>query len=834
MAEVTGPGVAGLSSPPGTLVDDDDWQVAGDCAPCSVGIWSSSSTRIYLDALFGGHAGMAIMAIGSGPFVDDRGKYRHRRWRETAYAWPEQADELEDIIIREGDKADVYLCTLLMLGIKRRPDAVVHRDLLHADGDAADLDLGVISELGAFVVASGSDGHAHVYVPLSESVTAWQYEVLERGLVGLLGADHKIAANDVLRPPGTFNFKPTVMNGGGAPPVVVQWLVRPTGVRKSPSEVAALLGVSLIDTGGEGGHRRSGVRGVAIREPAEIADLDTHYPQIAEALGRNTGDRSVDTMRVVAACRDAGLDLEQTRQVVDRRPDLVERLDGRNDDDVARCWERTDRDGGVRLEDAYIGERLASRHPEFVYTMGMGWVMFDGRRWKPVSANAVAEMVRHELIAMWESDARAGAEPARLQQMSRMLTAGKIKAITYIVELCLTTDRQFDNHPHLLNVANGVVDLRTGALGPHDPDLMLTKLCPTNYLPDATHPDWDAALRAVHEEVAPWMQVRFGQGITGHPTPDDRLPVLQGGGANGKSCLLDGIRCSLGSDYAVAMPERVLLARHGDHPTELMTLRGARLAFAEELPEVGHLNVKRIKDLLGTGEITARYCGKDSVSWSPTHTPVVTTNYLPRVDESDNGTWRRLVMIQFPHTFLPPGTGLQTPQDRCGDPGLRERLRDGTGGRHEAVLAWLIEGAVRWYQDDRRMPEDPPSVQQATQAWRRTADVLLRYIHDRLVFDAGAQVMATELFEDFRDWLGTSGHTPWSDQTFSMRFAQHGEVLANQVENKRVRKSATVRLSQRPRRSGLEPPLAPAPPTQFKAWVGVRFKTAADDGDDQE
>ena len=32
-----------------------------------------------------------------------------------------------------------------------------------------------------------------------------------------------------------------------------------------------------------------------------------------------------------------------------------------------------------------------------------------------------------------------------------------------------------------------------------------------------------------------------------------------------------------------------------------MTLRGARLAFMEEFPELGHLNVKRLKDLHGTG-----------------------------------------------------------------------------------------------------------------------------------------------------------------------------------------------------------------------------------------
>ncbi len=119
-------------------------------------------------------------------------------------------------------------------------------------------------------------------------------------------------------------------------------------------------------------------------------------------------------------------------------------------------------------------------------------------------------------------------------------------------------------------------------------------------------------------EVRVWLQIRFGQSITGYPTPDDVMTFLNGGGENGKTTMVDAIRESLGCDYAVTLPDRVLLANTGDHPTELMTLWGARLAFMEELPDQ-HLNIKRLKDTHGTGRMSARYCGKDTVAWSPTH-----------------------------------------------------------------------------------------------------------------------------------------------------------------------------------------------------------------------
>ena len=79
-----------------------------------------------------------------------------------------------------------------------------------------------------------------------------------------------------------------------------------------------------------------------------------------------------------------------------------------------------------------------------------------------------------------------------------MLSANRIKSILWICKL-RSDDRgeAFDAHPDLLNVRNGVVDLRDGTLRPHDPDLMLTKVTMVKYVQGATHRDWEQALTAV-------------------------------------------------------------------------------------------------------------------------------------------------------------------------------------------------------------------------------------------------------------------------------------------------------------------------------------------------
>ena len=111
----------------------------------------------------------------------------------------------------------------------------------------------------------------------------------------------------------------------------------------------------------------------------------------------------------------------------------------------------------------------------------------------------------------------------------------------------------------------------------------------------------------------------------------------------------------------------------------------------EELPEEGVLNVKRLKDTLGTSRLSARRVFENVMQWDATHSLVQTTNYLPRVAQVDHGTWRRLALVRFPYTFTATPAG---PHERLEDSGLKARLEQGKEGQYEAVLAWLVEGAT--------------------------------------------------------------------------------------------------------------------------------------------
>ena len=88
----------------------------------------------------------------------------------------------------------------------------------------------------------------------------------------------------------------------------------------------------------------------------------------------------------------------------------------------------------------------------------------------------------------------------------------------------------------------------------HAHGLLLTKVTEVDYVAGATHSDWDKALTALNAVEADWLQIRLGQGLTGHPPPDDVLVVLEGSGENGKSTILDACSTARGCAASTSDP----------------------------------------------------------------------------------------------------------------------------------------------------------------------------------------------------------------------------------------------------------------------------------------
>jgi hypothetical protein len=332
-----------------------------DTAQCnsSTDAKTVSALSDYLTACFADGAGQLIVATGGEPHLTDEGRYKHNYWHETNLGWPSEAAKAH--ILDAATTHDVYVCHYLMRDKHRRKGNAVTHALVHSDVDNGALDTGKVSQLGGFAIASGTPGNGHAYVPLSESVSAQQHEVLCRALGHYLGAaDAKISDNDLLRPPGTLNHKPAVDGGDPSP---VRWLVPYDGTRVDPETLAVQLNVSLnamaSPRGADSPVAKKNGKASTSTEPL---DLDG-YPDVAAVIGRDTGDRSADTARIVGACVDASLTLAQTRWCVAQHAGAAQRLDGRRDDDVLALWIKFTDDRNSRVG-RFVGNPSAATGAE--------------------------------------------------------------------------------------------------------------------------------------------------------------------------------------------------------------------------------------------------------------------------------------------------------------------------------------------------------------------------------------------------------------------------------------------------------------------------------------
>lgn len=367
-----------------------------------------------------------------------------------------------------------------------------------------------------------------------------------------------------------------------------------------------------------------------------------------------------------------------------------------------RSWD--DLGNAQRMMDHY-GDRL-----RWVEQAG-AWAVYEGGRWQIDTKRRGHNMAQRMIESLPTTEALSYSavvedpDVDKLSPRDRFLKWVTAQRMSAKIGACLreTSGRlemqaeltDFDRHEMLLNVANGVVDLITGALLPHDPNLMLMQQSPINYVPGATAPRW---LRFL-EEVQPSPVMRaYLQRISGYSATakvGEQAMFLHHGssGANGKSVYLVVASSVLG-DYAQVVPRTTLLVSKGEeHPTAIARMLGKRFLQVSETAAGRRLDEEVVKNLTGGEKVTARYMGENFFDYSPTGKIHYVTNHLPRLTDAES-IWRRLHMLVWPITI---------PEERR-DPELSNTI---IAHEAEGVLAWLVAGAVSWWNDGglRRPPE---------------------------------------------------------------------------------------------------------------------------------
>jgi P4 family phage/plasmid primase-like protien len=317
-------------------------------------------------------------------------------------------------------------------------------------------------------------------------------------------------------------------------------------------------------------------------------------------------------------------------------------------------------------------------------------------------------------------------------------------------------NKKDDSQSNLLNVKNGLVDIMTGEVLPHDREIFFKYRIPFDYNPAANSGLlYDTVCEILGEESIIELKKMLGY-IMHKSTKFEKHFMFKGtkGGSNGKGTLLGlisgdsiyhGLLRHLGVDSRIDR----LNDKFG-----LDIIQDKHFLIDKDIKE-GYWEETDIMRKMASGEpIDFRRCHTADMYQIQTHCKIiVATNSDPKVKGGDGGFWRRWVIFNCDKTFK--GDKL--------DINLKDKLN--SSDVYSTLLNWCIEG-YRMVETFNKRGLFFKENEKALNEWKRGNDNILVFVEEHCKLGSEYRIRAKHLYDVFRLYLKESGLRDVSAKTF--------------------------------------------------------------------
>lgn len=340
----------------------------------------------------------------------------------------------------------------------------------------------------------------------------------------------------------------------------------------------------------------------------------------------------------------------------------------------------------------------------------------------------------------------------------------------------------FDRDGNLLNCQNGVFNLDTFELVPHNPDFLLSRISNIMYDPEARSERFERFVSEVmqgNSEKMLYLQKSLGLALTTDTSLETCWIWYGATTRNGKSVLAETILYMLGGadGYSLSMaPETLALKKNKDTRQasgDIARLAGCRFLNASEPPKRMLFDSALLKTLLGRDSITARHLYEREFQFVPAFKLFVNTNHLPLIQDDTLFSSGRINVLTFDRHFEP------WEQDHH----LKDELK--SKENISGIFNWCLDG-LRLYKETGLTP--PEAVRNATLEYRHNSDKVQNFLDECLV-ETGGNSGAGTVYQRFAAWCEENGFGTESKRSFFDElkakgiFAERGMVNGVQVRN---------------------------------------------------
>lgn len=400
------------------------------------------------------------------------------------------------------------------------------------------------------------------------------------------------------------------------------------------------------------------------------------------------------------------------------------------------------------------------------------WYFYNGNYWEPDHqglieklADKTVKAMDNEKLHIWpgteEDKAIEKWEKFKASSRNNRSKKNMIEEVKHHIPVL---HGDFDKEHMLLNTISGYVDLNSGVLKDHDRKKMFSQMTNVEYTDHIDAPEWDKFLHQIfddNEELIHYIQKAVGYSSTGS-TKEQVMFILYGNGRNGKSIFINTIADVLGSYAKTMNVSSIMVHNNNSANSDIARLEGARLVISSEANEGSRLDEGLVKQMTGGDKMVARHLYASEFEFTPEFKLWMATNHKPLIRGTDDGMWRRIMLIPFP---------VQIPADKV-DKELKYKLeREGSG-----ILNWIVQGAMMWQSEGLNPPQ---IVTNASKEYRDEMDVISFFVSECCEIGDGYQAPAGELFETYKNWAEDSSE-------YSMRKQKFGREMKKKFSSKRT------------------------------------------------
>lgn len=327
-----------------------------------------------------------------------------------------------------------------------------------------------------------------------------------------------------------------------------------------------------------------------------------------------------------------------------------------------------------------------------------------------------------------------------------------IEEIIYFCKI-LFSNQEFENvlesNNHLLCFDNGVFDLDKNLFRKS----LLHDYCflSTNYAYFRT--DEYNNINSIVEKILPNKEIRnyllyhLASCLHGQKN-EQNVIILTGSGANGKSLLMSLMSKTLGDYYKqgnITLLSRKRSSSSNASP-DLIALKDKRMFVLNETEHDDTIQTSMLKQLSGGDEIEARDLYRSPISFKCKAKMFICCNDLPKIPSIDQGTWRRLRVIQFPSKFVDNPNPKKRNEFKK-DVNLERNLDDYINSFMNLLLYYYEN-----YKSNNFIIKEPEEVKLSTQSYKNVNDDIEIYINENLEYCEDSEIDLKILFTNFKYW----------------------------------------------------------------------------------